>query len=252
VTFALAYSIVRYNRQRLHSTLGYVSPAEYEGLAAAAAHAASYCCLSFRGRSTSARAGSPSVVASGVARSATPFRPAVDLDDLRCHVGVSWQSDTMTAVERGIQRRQIPVGDPGERPWPVQYPFLSVMFSVFLAVVAQLVLAVVIAQTAVRDVLGAVVAVAIIAGGALLAVRRISRYVRVPRFTEFDGQVIAQWHQFAHDDTEYCVAIDDGQRPTAWAFILPRDQQSVLTPGTVVHVQVNERRNKPKSIQELL
>jgi transposase InsO family protein len=32
---------VFYNRQRLHSTLGYVSPAEYEGcLAAAAAHAA--------------------------------------------------------------------------------------------------------------------------------------------------------------------------------------------------------------------
>jgi bifunctional DNase/RNase len=65
----------------------------------------------------------------------------------------------MTAVERGIQRREMPVGDPSERPWPVQDPFLSVMFSVFLAVVAQLVLAVVIAQTAIRDVLGAAVAV---------------------------------------------------------------------------------------------
>jgi putative transposase len=35
------YVEVFYNRQQLHSTLGYVSPAEYEGcLARAAAHAA--------------------------------------------------------------------------------------------------------------------------------------------------------------------------------------------------------------------
>ncbi len=87
------------------------------------------------------------------------------------------------------------------------------------------------------------------AGWPASTVRRLARYLRVLRFAEFDGLVIEQWHRERNEVTEYCVAIDDGQRPTAWAFMVSRQLYLALRPGLRVHVQMNERRNRPIRVE---
>jgi hypothetical protein len=41
----------------------------------------------------------------------------------------------------------------------------------------------------------------------------------------------------------------DGQRPAAWAFMVSRELYLALRPGLRVHVQMNERRNRPIQVE---
>jgi hypothetical protein len=90
-----------------------------------------------------------------------------------------------------------------------------------------------------------------VVGGLLLVGRGISRWSRLPSFTEFGGQVVRQWIIKGDDDspTRHCVAIDDGTSLRAWAFSVSAAQYATLVPGTFVHVRVNPRRNRPLSLQ---
>ena len=94
-------------------------------------------------------------------------------------------------------------------------------------------------------------ALAVVTGGVLLVSRGIARWVRLPGFAEFDGQVIRQWIIEGDDESpsRNCVAIDDGTNTRAWAFCVSSAQYRMLTPGTFVHVRVNPRRNTPLSVQ---
>jgi len=94
-------------------------------------------------------------------------------------------------------------------------------------------------------------ALAVVTGGVLLVSRGIARWVRLPSFAEFDGQVIRQWIIEGDDESpsRNCVAIDAGTNTRAWAFSVSAAQYRMLTPGTFVHARVNPRRNSPLSIQ---
>jgi hypothetical protein len=94
-------------------------------------------------------------------------------------------------------------------------------------------------------------ALAVAAGGLLLASRAIARSSRLPTFAEFDGQVIRRWIIQGDDDspTYHCVAVDDGTSARAWAFAVAAAQYPALVPGTFVHVRINPRRNRPLSVQ---
>src|SRR6516165_8848215 len=94
-------------------------------------------------------------------------------------------------------------------------------------------------------------ALAAVTGGVLLVSRGIARWVRLPSFAEFDGQVIRQWIIEGDDESpsSNCVAIDAGTSTRAWAFSVSAAQYRMLTPGTFVHVRANPRRNRPLSIQ---
>jgi hypothetical protein len=94
-------------------------------------------------------------------------------------------------------------------------------------------------------------ALAVAAGGLLLASRAIARSSRLPAFAEFDGQVIRRWIIQGDDDspTYHCVAVDDGTSARAWAFAVAAAQYPALAPGTFVHVRINPRRNRPLSVQ---
>ena len=94
-------------------------------------------------------------------------------------------------------------------------------------------------------------ALAVVTGGVLLVSRGIARWVRLPSFAEFDGQVIRQWIIEGDDESPSlnCVAIDAGTSTRAWAFSISAAQYRMLSPGTFVHVRANPRRNRPLSIQ---
>jgi hypothetical protein len=85
------------------------------------------------------------------------------------------------------------------------------------------------------------------AGDALLLAHAIARDQRLPRFTEFDGRVIEAWIEtIAGENADSYVpslALDDGQRDEAWALSVSQEQYERFTPGTLVHAQVNPRRN---------
>jgi hypothetical protein len=85
------------------------------------------------------------------------------------------------------------------------------------AVLAPVLIAAVGAPSSLYPTLVVVVGVVSVGLGCLFAVRRVARFQRVPRFTEFDGLVIKQWNYERNEVTQYCVAIDDGQRPTWWS-----------------------------------
>ena len=147
------------------------------------------------------------------------------------------------------RRRQVPAGDPDERPWPLEVSLVRVGAGFFFAVLAPVLIAAVGAPGYLYPTLVVVVGVASVGLGCLFAVRRLGRYLRVPRFAEFDGLVIEQWHRERNEVTQYCVAIDDGKRPTAWAFMVSRQLYLALRPGMRVHVQMNERRNRPIRVE---
>ena len=76
---------------------------------------------------------------------------------------------------------------------------------------------------------------AVVVGLAIWAARRM-----VPRFAEFDGQVIRQtFIEHDEDPDEYRVVVDDGAGPTAWDLKVPAGSWRLLTPGTFVHARVN-------------
>jgi len=89
-----------------------------------------------------------------------------------------------------------------------------------------------------EEMVGLVVAAGI-AGGLVALARRTA----VPRFAEFDGQVIRQWMIKGDSDSEdeYHVAIDDGAREKAWDLSIGSEPYRRLTPGTFVRVRVNLR-----------
>jgi hypothetical protein len=140
--------------------------------------------------------------------------------------------------------RQVPAGDPGERRWPWESALVRVGAGFFFAVLAPVLSAAAGAPGALSGGLAVGAGVASVGLGCLFAGRRLARYLRVPRLAEFDGVVTGQWHRERNEVTSYCVAVDDGQRPTAWAFLVSRELYLALRPGMRVHVQINERRNR--------
>jgi hypothetical protein len=145
--------------------------------------------------------------------------------------------------------RQVPVGDPDERAWPLESSLVRVGAGVFFAVLAPVLIAAAGPPASLFITLVVAVQVASVGLGCLFAVRRFARYLRVPRFTEFDGLVINQWNYERNEVTYYCVAIDDGQRPAAWAFMVSYELYLALGTGMRVHVQMNERRNRPIRVE---
>jgi hypothetical protein len=73
----------------------------------------------------------------------------------------------------------------------------------------------------------------------------------IPRFTEFDGQVIRQTFVKGGDESpdEYHVVIDDGVRDTAWDFKVGSESYRRLAPGTFVHVRVNLRSKEQVTVE---
>lgn len=150
----------------------------------------------------------------------------------------------------GVPRgRQVPAGDPDERPWPLETSLVRVGAGFFFGVLAPVLIAAVGVPAYLYPTLVVGAGVASVGLGCLFAGRRLARYLRVPCFTEFDGLVIEQWYRERNEVTQYCVAIDDGQRPTAWAFMVSRQLYLALRPGMRVHVQMNERRNRPIRVE---
>src|SRR5579862_5472433 len=71
-----------------------------------------------------------------------------------------------------------------------------------------------------------------------------------PRFTEFDGQVIRQWMVEGDDDgpDQYHLAIDDGERATAWDLMVEKALYQEATPGALVHARVSKWREGKVSV----
>jgi hypothetical protein len=72
-----------------------------------------------------------------------------------------------------------------------------------------------------------------------------ARASRLPRFAEFDGQVLKLWTQpDGENGIDHCIAIDDGVSQRAWALIVGSRTYADAKAGTLVHVQVDPRRNE--------
>jgi Predicted membrane protein (DUF2207) len=72
-----------------------------------------------------------------------------------------------------------------------------------------------------------------------------ARASRLPRFAEFDGQVLKRWIQSdGENGIDHCIAIDDGVSQRAWALIVGSRTYADAKAGTLVHVQVDPRRNQ--------
>jgi hypothetical protein len=140
--------------------------------------------------------------------------------------------------------RQVPVGDPNERRFPLEFSLLRLGAGFLVAFLIPVLLGAAGAPGSFLP-LVLVLDVASVGLGLLFAVRRAARYFQIPSFTEFNGLIVRQWNYEQNEVTYYCVAVDDWQRPTAWAFMVRRELYLALRPGMRVHVQMNERRNKP-------
>ena len=71
------------------------------------------------------------------------------------------------------------------------------------------------------------------------------RASRLPRLAEFDGQVLKRWTQAdGENGIDHCVAIDDGVSQRAWALVVGSRTYAEAKAGTLVHVQVDPRRNQ--------
>jgi hypothetical protein len=72
-----------------------------------------------------------------------------------------------------------------------------------------------------------------------------ARASRLPRIAEFDGQVLKRWTQSDGDNgIDHCIAIDDGVSQRAWALVVGSQTYANARAGTLVHVQVDPRRNQ--------
>jgi Predicted membrane protein (DUF2207) len=71
------------------------------------------------------------------------------------------------------------------------------------------------------------------------------RASRLPRLTEFDGLVLKRWTQSdGENGIDHCIAIDDGVSQRAWTLIVGSRTYADAKAGTLVHVQVDPRRNQ--------
>ena len=155
----------------------------------------------------------------------------------------------------GGRWRQITIGDPLPRTWPnggMVWFYVAFAFPAFsvLAVLGTLVV-----HGAGGHLMQAGALAIVIAGGLLLS-NSIAHDSRRPSYAEFDGQVIEAWAKVVKggedgDTTYQCLAIDDGVRDEAWAVSVSGRQYAALTPGTLVHVIINPRRNKVLDIRPL-
>jgi len=80
---------------------------------------------------------------------------------------------------------------------------------------------------------------------AIWVYRSAVRASRLPRFAEFDGQVLKLWTQSdGENGIDHCIAIDDGVSQRAWALVVGSRTYADAKAGTLVHVQVDPRRNQ--------
>ncbi len=95
----------------------------------------------------------------------------------------------------------------------------------------------------------------VVAADAVLSACLLTKNAGIPSFAEFDGQVIEAWTELDAEDnataTYPCLAIDDGLRDRAWAFVVSAEQYRRFTPGTLVHARVNPRTNRLLDISPL-
>jgi hypothetical protein len=141
--------------------------------------------------------------------------------------------------------REIAIGDPSGRH------FGGLLFWLSIALLPP-----VIAAALVPGGMWRAIAFLLFSCAALAAFRALAKDLLIPGFAEFDGQVIEAWiHTETGPDensqTSYlpCIAIDDGVRDQAWALTVSPEDYARFTPGTLVHVQVNPRRNRLLAIR---
>jgi hypothetical protein len=93
----------------------------------------------------------------------------------------------------------------------------------------------------------------VLACNATLEALLVSKYTAIPRFAEFEGQVVEAWIEVDTDEnsttTHFCLAIDDGIGDRAWAFSAGRVFYTRFTPGTLVQARVNPRQNTLLSLE---
>jgi hypothetical protein len=139
--------------------------------------------------------------------------------------------------------RWVTIGNARPRSWfEAAGPLLGILTLVLLALLPATIAGVVLSHGELRAALFGVMA----CDAGLVAVL-IMRDAAVPRFAEFDGQVVEAWIEEVSDEntstTYLCLAIDDGLRDQAWALSVSRAQYTTFTPGTLVRARVNPRRN---------
>jgi len=142
------------------------------------------------------------------------------------------------------QWRQITIGDPQPRSWiQAGGTGLAVLAVVLAALLPPTLATAVIAHGELRA-----AAFGMLACDVLIAVRLLAKDAAVPGFAEFDGLVVEAWTEEESGEnsstTHWCLAIDDGVRDQAWAFSVTAGQYRTYTAGTLVHAQVDPRRNR--------
>lgn len=93
-------------------------------------------------------------------------------------------------------------------------------------------------------------ALGVLACDVAIALLLLTKNSGIPVLAEFDGRVIEAWIEEVSSggensttSTRLCLAIDDGVRDQAWAFVVSDEQYRRFAPGTVVHARVNPRGN---------
>jgi len=127
---------------------------------------------------------------------------------------------------------------------------VSILALILLALIPATLATVVLAHGDIRA-----AAVGVLACDAVIVARLLTKDAGSPAFAEFDGQVIEAWIEEESGEnsttTHLCLAIDDGVRDQAWVFSVTSEQYRVFTPGTLVHAQVNPRRNRLLDLRPL-
>jgi len=147
--------------------------------------------------------------------------------------------------------RQITIGDPSPRgPLQVGGVLVSIVALILLALLPATIATVILAHGEIRA-----AALGAMAIDAVIVLRLLTKDLGTPTFAEFDGRVIEAWiEEESGENTSYtylCLAIDDGVSDRAWVFRVSGEQYRRFVPGTLVHAQVNPRRNKPLDIRLL-
>jgi hypothetical protein len=142
------------------------------------------------------------------------------------------------------QWRQITIGDPQPRSWiQAGGTGLAILACVLAALLPPTLATAVIAHGELRA-----AAFGVLASDVLIAACLLAKDAAVPGFAEFDGLVVEAWTEDESGEnsstTHWCLAIDDGVRDQAWAFSVTAEQYRTYTAGSLVHAQVDPRRNR--------